>query len=46
VTDFDTPSRMVLPQINGLHIALVHKHLILPMTDVSSSIWVLDNVNQ
>jgi len=37
---------MVLPQINGLHIALVHKHLILPMTDVSSSIWVLDNVNQ
>ena len=46
VTDFDNPSRMVLPQINGLHIALVHKHLILPLTDVSSSIWVLDNVSQ
>jgi Tol biopolymer transport system component/DNA-binding winged helix-turn-helix (wHTH) protein len=46
VTSFETPSRMLLPRIMQLHIALVRKHLILPITDVSSSIWVLDNVNQ
>jgi Tol biopolymer transport system component len=46
VTNFQTPSRMLLPQIRQLHIALVHKHLILPLKDVSSSIWVLDNVSQ
>jgi hypothetical protein len=46
VTRLETPARMLLPQIKQLHIALVHKHLILPITDVMSSIWVLDNVNQ
>ncbi len=46
VTDFNTPSRMVLPHISGLHIALVHKNLIMPLTDVRASIWVLDRVNQ
>ena len=46
VTKFEAPSRMLLPQIQQLHLALVHKQLILPLTDVSSSIWVLDNVNQ
>jgi Tol biopolymer transport system component/DNA-binding winged helix-turn-helix (wHTH) protein len=46
VTDFNTPSRMVLPHISGLHIALVHKKLIMPLTDVRASIWVLDRVNQ
>ena len=46
VTKYEIPSRMLLPQIMQLHIALVHKHLILPLTDVTASIWVLDNVNQ
>jgi Tol biopolymer transport system component len=46
ITDFNTPSRMVLPQITGLHIALVHKQLIMPLSDVRASIWVLDRVNQ
>jgi Tol biopolymer transport system component len=46
VTDFATPSRMLLPRMMQLHIALVQKHLILPLTDVSASIWVLDNVSQ
>ena len=46
VTDFVTPSRMLLPRMMQLHIALVQKHLILPLTDVSASIWVLDNVSQ
>jgi Tol biopolymer transport system component len=46
VTDFNTPSRMVLPHISGLHIALVHKKLIMPLTDVRASLWVLDRVNQ
>jgi hypothetical protein len=46
VTKFETPSRMLLPQIMQLHIALVHKHLIVPLTDVAASIWVLENVNR
>jgi Tol biopolymer transport system component/DNA-binding winged helix-turn-helix (wHTH) protein len=46
VTKFETPSRMLLPRIMQLHIALVQQHLVLPITDVAASIWVLDNVNQ
>jgi Tol biopolymer transport system component/DNA-binding winged helix-turn-helix (wHTH) protein len=46
VTDFQTPSRMLLPQIRQLHIALVRNHLILPLKDVAASIWVLENVQQ
>ena len=40
VTDFGTPSRMVLPHISGLHIALfINSHN--AVTDVRASIWVL-----
>jgi Tol biopolymer transport system component/DNA-binding winged helix-turn-helix (wHTH) protein len=46
VTTIETPSRMLLPKIRELHITLAHRRLILPIMDVSASIWVLDKVNQ
>ena len=46
VTTFETPARMLLPRMKQLHMALVNERMILPMTDVSASVWVLDNVNE
>ena len=46
VTKFETPARVVLPRIKQLHTAFSGKRIILPMTDVSASLWVLDNVNE
>jgi hypothetical protein len=46
VTTFETPARMLLPRILQLHMALANHRMILPMTDVSASVWVLDNLNQ
>ena len=46
VTTFETPAHMVLPRIKQLHLALADNRIILPMTDVSASVWVLDNVNE
>ena len=46
VTTFQTPARMLLPRIMQLHMALANHRIILPMTDVSASIWVLDNVGE
>ena len=46
VTKFETPARVVLSRIKQLHTAFSGKRLILPMTDVSASLWVLDNVHE
>jgi Tol biopolymer transport system component/DNA-binding winged helix-turn-helix (wHTH) protein len=46
VTNFETPARVVLPRIKQLHTALTANRIILPMTDVSASLWVLDNVHE
>ena len=45
VTSFDSPGRMMLPQPQNL-IALSADRLVLPITEVTGSIWVLDNVDR
>ena len=45
VTNFETPARILLPRIMQLHVVLADKRIILPMVDVSASVWVLDNVD-
>ena len=46
VTNFETPARVVLPRIKQLHTTLTAQRIILPMTDVAASLWVLDNVHE
>ena len=45
VTSFDNPGRMVWPS-HAVEIALSTDRLFLPITEVTGSIWVLDNVDQ
>ena len=45
VTSFDNPGRMVWPS-HAVEIALSTDRLFLPLTEVTGSIWVLDNVDQ
>ncbi len=46
VTSFDSPGRMVWPEIGPALIALSAGRLVLPITEVTGSIWVLDNVDE
>ena len=45
VTSFDSPGRMVWPNY-AVEIALSMDRLLVPITEVTGSIWVLDNVDQ
>ena len=45
VTSFDSPGRMVWPN-SAVEIALSMDRLLVPITEVTGSIWVLDNVDQ
>lgn len=45
VTDFESPGRMVSPNVFSLEISLSANRLILPILDVSGSVWMLDNIN-
>jgi len=45
VTDFESPTQMIIPNIVQLEMALTSDRLILPMMEASGGIWVLENVN-
>jgi dipeptidyl aminopeptidase/acylaminoacyl peptidase len=46
VTDFESPAQMVLPLLGRLEMALALDRLVLPVMEVSGSIWILENVDQ
>jgi len=43
VTTFDNPSRMILPDVRNMDLALNDRHLILPMMERAGKIWILEN---
>jgi Tol biopolymer transport system component len=45
VTDFETATQMIIPNIVQLEMALTSDRLILPMMEASGGIWVLENLN-
>jgi len=45
VTDFETTTQMIIPDIIQLEMALTSDRIILPMMETSGSIWVLENVD-
>jgi Tol biopolymer transport system component/DNA-binding winged helix-turn-helix (wHTH) protein len=46
VTDFQTPDRTIPERMGSLQIAVTNDRLILPVTNVSGAVWVLDNVDR
>jgi len=46
VTEFESPGRMVLPLLGRLEMSLAADRLVLPIMEVSGSIWVLENVDR
>jgi dipeptidyl aminopeptidase/acylaminoacyl peptidase len=46
VTSFDSPARMILPHVVPMDIALAADRLILPIMEVTGSIWILENVDR
>jgi Tol biopolymer transport system component len=45
VTDFESTTQMIIPNIVQLEMALTSDRIILPMMETSGSIWVLENVD-
>ncbi len=46
VTNFESPGRMIPPGIVPIEISLAANRLIVPIMEVSGSIWILENVNR
>jgi Tol biopolymer transport system component/DNA-binding winged helix-turn-helix (wHTH) protein len=46
VTDFESTTQMIIPNIIQLEMALTSNRIILPMMETSGSIWVLENVDR
>jgi hypothetical protein len=46
VTAFESPSQMVFPRIAPLNIALTADRLFLNITEMSGSVWVVENVDR
>jgi Tol biopolymer transport system component len=46
VTSFDSPGRLVWPDLGRAEITLSADRLVLPITEVTGSIWVLDGVDR
>lgn len=46
VTDFESATQMIMPDIIQLEMALTSDRIILPMMETSGSIWVLENVDR
>jgi len=46
VTAFENPSRMILPDVITMEMALTANRLILPIMEVSGGIWILENVER
>ena len=45
VTTFESPGQMVYPYVSRLDASLCEDRLVLPITEVSGNIWMLDNVD-
>ncbi|HEX8847543.1 MAG TPA: protein kinase [Pyrinomonadaceae bacterium] len=46
VTNFESPGRMIPPKIVPIALALTADRLVVPIMEVSGSIWILENVNR
>jgi hypothetical protein len=46
VSRFDTSFRMIGPNVSGLQMAVTRDRLILPVTQTSGAVWVLENVDR
>ena len=46
VTSFDSPGKMVWAKLEESEITLSANRLVLPITEVTGNIWVLDGVDQ
>jgi Tol biopolymer transport system component len=46
VTDFESTTQMIIPNIIQLEMALTSNRIILPMMETFGSIWVLENVDR
>ena len=46
VTAFESPGQMVLTGVASLEISLAKDRLVLPIMEVSGSVWMLDKVDQ
>ena len=46
VTAFESPGQMVLPNVQRMQISLAADRLVLPIMEVSGSIWILENVDR
>ena len=45
VTDFESTTQMLIPNIVQLEMALTSDRIILPMMEATGGIWVLENVD-
>lgn len=46
VTDFESTTHMLIPNIVQLEMALTSNRIIVPMMETSGSIWVLENIDR
>ncbi len=46
VTNFESPSRMILPEVAVMEMALAADRIVLPIMEVSGGIWILENVGR
>jgi Tol biopolymer transport system component/DNA-binding winged helix-turn-helix (wHTH) protein len=46
LTNFESPARMILPDVGPMEMALAADHIILPIMEVSGGIWILENVGR
>src|SRR6266508_2801799 len=46
VTNFESPSRMILPEVSVMEMALAADRIVLPIMEVSGGIWILENVGR
>ncbi|HEX8843577.1 MAG TPA: protein kinase [Pyrinomonadaceae bacterium] len=46
VTSFESPGQMISPRLGVMEMSLNKNRLALPITDISGSIWMLENVDR
>src|SRR5262245_16084580 len=46
VTSFENPGRMIAPDIGYVDLGITANRLVLPILEVSGSIWILENVDR
>jgi len=46
VTSFEDPAQMVFPEIDGLQFSLAADRLVLPITELTGNIWMLEDVDR